>query len=84
MKTYTARWVENGPQSWLLKTPSRDGGTVLATVTFRRGWFDPDTYYWQAGEVKGECASKRAAQRAARAALRGEGRGDELTDRTTE
>ena len=28
-----ARWYQNGPDSWLLKLPIKDGGWVLASAT---------------------------------------------------
>ncbi len=64
-----ARWHQNGPYSWILKQPIKDGSTVLATVVHRA----PNQYTYTTHTVPiqiGAELSARDAKSAARKALR--------------
>lgn len=63
-----ARWWQNSPTSWILKLPSKDGGAVLATITYERY----RGVFWEAAGQSGGGwdMTRDAAQRAARRALR--------------
>lgn len=65
-----ARWVQNSPNTLILKACAKDGSAVLARIQENAFYNLPTTYTYSTDHTSGLCRSRYAAQRAARKAVR--------------
>lgn len=66
MKTHSARWYQNSPNSWILKETVKNGSAVLASVRE----INNGRHTWHANNIHGVENSRYAAQRSVRRVLR--------------